>query len=67
MLLAAFKLNNFFFDGSEAVAGVDYLPLVCCGKRVGLVTPELAATLAHFPAVFTVSQDLVAFNPGLDR
>ncbi len=42
-----------------------YWPFGVDGRRVGLVTPGFAHTLADFPDVFLVQGEAVALNPGL--
>ena len=62
LLALARRINSFYLSGLQS----EWVPLVCTGCQVGLVSPPVLAQLLLYPEVFTVTKDAVTVSERLD-
>ena len=52
------RLNNFFFKG---FLDGNFIPFICGGSTVGLVTPWVVVQLENYPEVFSINAESMTF------
>jgi len=55
-------LNNFFFKG---FLDGNFIPFICGGSTVGLVTPWVVIQLENYPEVFSITAESITFTKGI--
>ncbi|KAL7648847.1 UNVERIFIED_CONTAM: hypothetical protein RMT77_000766 [Armadillidium vulgare] len=56
------KCNSFFIQGLRSIHG-ECIPLIACGRQVGMIRPDVAYFLEKYPDVFTATPTAFYLNP----